>query len=215
MAPRELWKAGRKLRLQGQPFQLLALLLSRPGEVVTKGRADRAPLGELSTVGAGAQSEHRRRKDPYRSRRPGRQPTFRPDTAFRCLPLHRTGRVRTREASTAPVPVPRWGVGVAVAAVIVLLIRWGISPPPEPPRTFTVQCEQDCSSPVVSPTADTSRSSQATAKGHCGFTILRKTSVANSAGRKERMVRFGLQRVDGSDLRPPTNSRRSVSTTAT
>ena len=103
LAPRELWKAGRKLRLQGQPFQLLALLLSRPGEVVTKGRADRAPLGELSTVGAGAQSEHRRRKDPYRSRRPGRQPTFRPDTAFRCLPLHRTGRVRTREASTAPV----------------------------------------------------------------------------------------------------------------
>ena len=50
-----------------------------------------------------------------------------------------------------PFPVPRWGVGVAVAAVIVLLIRWGISPPPEPPRTFTVQCEQDCSSPVVSP----------------------------------------------------------------
>jgi TolB-like protein/DNA-binding winged helix-turn-helix (wHTH) protein/Flp pilus assembly protein TadD len=32
----ELLKNGRKLRLQAQPFQLLALLLDRPGEVVTR-----------------------------------------------------------------------------------------------------------------------------------------------------------------------------------
>ncbi len=32
----ELRKSGAKLRLQGQPFQVLALLLDRPGEVVTR-----------------------------------------------------------------------------------------------------------------------------------------------------------------------------------
>jgi DNA-binding winged helix-turn-helix (wHTH) protein len=32
----ELWKHGRKLRLAGRPFQVLALLLERPGELVTR-----------------------------------------------------------------------------------------------------------------------------------------------------------------------------------
>ncbi len=32
----ELWKAGRKIRLQSQPFKVLAALLGRPGEVLTR-----------------------------------------------------------------------------------------------------------------------------------------------------------------------------------
>lgn len=32
----ELYKAGHKIRLQDQPFQILAILLERPGEVVTR-----------------------------------------------------------------------------------------------------------------------------------------------------------------------------------
>lgn len=32
----ELYKAGRKIKLQDQPFQALAMLLERPGEVVTR-----------------------------------------------------------------------------------------------------------------------------------------------------------------------------------
>jgi DNA-binding winged helix-turn-helix (wHTH) protein len=32
----ELYKAGRKIKLQGQPFQVLAMLLEQPGEVVTR-----------------------------------------------------------------------------------------------------------------------------------------------------------------------------------
>ena len=32
----ELYKAGHKIKLQGQPFQALAMLLERPGEVVTR-----------------------------------------------------------------------------------------------------------------------------------------------------------------------------------
>jgi cholera toxin transcriptional activator len=36
LAARELRKKGRRVRLQEQPFQMLALLLERPGEVVTR-----------------------------------------------------------------------------------------------------------------------------------------------------------------------------------
>src|SRR5216684_1226465 len=36
LAAGELCKQGRKIRLQDQPFQVLELLLSRPGEVVTR-----------------------------------------------------------------------------------------------------------------------------------------------------------------------------------
>src|ERR1700681_1540929 len=36
LSARELRKSGVKLRLQGQPFQVLALLLERAGEVVTR-----------------------------------------------------------------------------------------------------------------------------------------------------------------------------------
>ena len=32
----ELRKGGRRIRLQGQPFQVLSLLLSRPGELVSR-----------------------------------------------------------------------------------------------------------------------------------------------------------------------------------
>src|SRR5579863_9961889 len=32
----ELYKAGRKIKLQDQPFQVLAMLLEKPGEVVTR-----------------------------------------------------------------------------------------------------------------------------------------------------------------------------------
>jgi DNA-binding winged helix-turn-helix (wHTH) protein len=33
---RELWKFGTRLKLVGQPFEILAVLLSRPGELVTR-----------------------------------------------------------------------------------------------------------------------------------------------------------------------------------
>ena len=32
----ELWKDGAKVKLQEQPFRLLAMLLRKPGEVVTR-----------------------------------------------------------------------------------------------------------------------------------------------------------------------------------
>jgi cholera toxin transcriptional activator len=36
LASGELRKGGLKIRLSGQPFQILAMLLERPGEVVTR-----------------------------------------------------------------------------------------------------------------------------------------------------------------------------------
>src|SRR6201997_2116254 len=32
----ELWKAGRRIKLQTQPFKVLSALLDRPGEIVTR-----------------------------------------------------------------------------------------------------------------------------------------------------------------------------------
>jgi TolB-like protein len=36
LASGELWKSGRKLKLTGQPFSVLAILLERPGEVISR-----------------------------------------------------------------------------------------------------------------------------------------------------------------------------------
>jgi DNA-binding response OmpR family regulator len=50
----ELWKSGRKRKLAGQPFLVLAMLLERPGEMVTRrscnGDCGRTPLSMSSTV---------------------------------------------------------------------------------------------------------------------------------------------------------------------
>lgn len=34
----ELWKSRRKKKLTGQPFAVLAILLERPGEVISRGK---------------------------------------------------------------------------------------------------------------------------------------------------------------------------------
>jgi DNA-binding response OmpR family regulator len=39
----ELRKNGLKVRLTGQPFQILTILLERPGELVTREQLPRAP----------------------------------------------------------------------------------------------------------------------------------------------------------------------------
>jgi DNA-binding response OmpR family regulator len=39
LVARELRKSGVRIKLQDQPFQILAMLLERPGEIVKIGRA--------------------------------------------------------------------------------------------------------------------------------------------------------------------------------
>jgi DNA-binding winged helix-turn-helix (wHTH) protein len=45
-AASELWRAGRRVTLQDQPFRLLMLLLAQPGEVVTRGELRERLWGE-------------------------------------------------------------------------------------------------------------------------------------------------------------------------
>lgn len=47
----ELWKAGRRIRLQSQPFKILAALLERPGEIVTRQELQARLWGEDTIVG--------------------------------------------------------------------------------------------------------------------------------------------------------------------
>ncbi len=46
----ELWKAGRRIKIQTQPFKVLATLLERPGEVVTREELQRRVWGPDTTV---------------------------------------------------------------------------------------------------------------------------------------------------------------------
>ena len=48
----ELRKNGLKIRLPGQPFEVLAMMLERPGEVVTREELQKRlwPMGPLSTL---------------------------------------------------------------------------------------------------------------------------------------------------------------------
>jgi hypothetical protein len=57
----ELRKSGVKIRLRGQPFQILAMLLERPGEVVTREEFGpetivQKPDGRFQIVGLGGSS---------------------------------------------------------------------------------------------------------------------------------------------------------------
>ena len=47
----ELWKAGRRIRLQSQPFKILAALLERPGEIITRQELQARLWGEDTVVG--------------------------------------------------------------------------------------------------------------------------------------------------------------------
>jgi DNA-binding winged helix-turn-helix (wHTH) protein len=46
----ELWKAGRRIKIQTQPFKVLAALLERPGEVVTREELQTRVWGPDTTV---------------------------------------------------------------------------------------------------------------------------------------------------------------------
>ena len=47
----ELWKAGRRIRLQSQPFKILATLLERPGEIIARQELQARLWGEDTVVG--------------------------------------------------------------------------------------------------------------------------------------------------------------------
>ena len=159
LAARELWKDGRKIRLQDQPFRLLAALLERPREVVTKEELTERVWGEAPP------SE----PDHSLSIAVGKIRTALGDSAenprfIETLPSGAYRFIAPVESvpgpdpgPPTPVPRPRFlfpflGAGLAVAAAIVLMIR-GCTPSVCPPvvTRFAIPCEKDCSSPAISP----------------------------------------------------------------
>src|SRR5579875_1047753 len=50
LAAGELWRAGYRVKLQSQPFKVLAYLLERPGEVVTREELQRRLWGNNTNV---------------------------------------------------------------------------------------------------------------------------------------------------------------------
>ncbi len=46
----ELWKSGRRIKIQTQPFNVLAALLERPGEIVTRDDLQLRVWGPETTV---------------------------------------------------------------------------------------------------------------------------------------------------------------------
>src|ERR1700733_9474867 len=46
----ELWKAGRRVKIQSQPFKVLSILLEHPGEVVTREELQLLLWGKDTTV---------------------------------------------------------------------------------------------------------------------------------------------------------------------
>ncbi len=166
LASRELWRLGRKIRLQDQPFQLLTVFLKRPREVVTKDELiehlwgdtpPSAPDHSLSIAIGKIRSALRDEAD---------NPRFietLPSGAYRFIAsveFESPAGDEDEEDDAIPRPFmfPLLGVGVAAAAALILWF-----PPIEDPettktkttktqpRTFTIECDQDCSSPVVSP----------------------------------------------------------------
>jgi len=63
----ELHKHGLKIKLQGQPFQVLALLLEHSGELVTRERAAPETLAGRHLCGLRNRSEHRHQEAARRA----------------------------------------------------------------------------------------------------------------------------------------------------
>ena len=155
LASRELRKGDRKIRLQDQPFQILAVFLERPGEVVTKEElienlwGDSPPsapdhslsiaIGKIRTA-LGDSADNPRFIETL------------PASAYRFIAT--VEFVREKPRAIPSFAFPLLGVGVAVAAAVMLLIPQrdcGSKKVLEPVVRFEVPCEKDCASPVISP----------------------------------------------------------------
>jgi hypothetical protein len=81
MVTGELLRQGRKVPLQQQPFLVLALLLERAGEVVTREDLQKAvwPVGHLCRFRL--RPQHRDQEDPSGAGRLGGEPPVCRDTA--------------------------------------------------------------------------------------------------------------------------------------
>ena len=84
----ELRKDGVKLKFSGQPFQVLAILLERPGRRGHAGRTAEAALAG-HVCRCRAQPQYRRQQDPRGAGRLGGEPALCRDAAAARVSVHR------------------------------------------------------------------------------------------------------------------------------
>ena len=85
----EVRKGGVKLKLSGQPFQVLAILLERPGEVVTREELQKRLWPD--TFVDSSQSEYRDQQDSRGAGGLGGNPKVCGDSSTARLPVYRAG----------------------------------------------------------------------------------------------------------------------------
>jgi len=106
----ELRKQGRMMKLQEQPFQVLAILLRRPGEVVTREELQQAVWPADTFVEFDPGPQHGGQEDPAGAWGFRRQPAIRGNDPAQRLPVHRAGErgrsggVRAGGAGTSQTP---------------------------------------------------------------------------------------------------------------
>jgi Tol biopolymer transport system component/DNA-binding winged helix-turn-helix (wHTH) protein len=130
----ELRRNGMKVKLQEQPFQVLALLLERPGEVVTREevRTRLWPADTFVDFDHSLNAAIRRLRDALRDS--AENPTFVETVArrgyrflvpvsFSAIPANGNGTVITAPTSVESVPsrARRWWVVAAVAAIMLVV----------------------------------------------------------------------------------------------
>lgn len=127
----ELWRRGLKIKLADQSFQILALLLERPGEVVTREELRQKLWTEDTFVDfeAGLNSAVKRLRDALGDS--ADEPRFietLPRRGYRFLmAVQVNGRATPAEPVAAPPPLPQTGTAwkrsaVAVAALVLLAV---------------------------------------------------------------------------------------------
>jgi TolB-like protein/DNA-binding winged helix-turn-helix (wHTH) protein/Tfp pilus assembly protein PilF len=128
----ELRKAGRKLKIQPQPFKVLAYLVSRPGELVTREELREAVWGSETYVDFEQGLNYCVRqiravlgedadKPKYIETLPKRGYRFIAAVEHQAAELHETSETHPRKRSA-----PRWqiGVGLASAATALAFLLW-------------------------------------------------------------------------------------------
>ncbi len=233
----ELRKDGLKVRLQEQPFRVLALLLKQPGEVVTRDElreklwsADtyvdfdkslnttvnklREALGDSAENPRFVQTLHRR---GYRFIAPV-EGIFQERSAVDAAAPRVGGKAADYSALRRKLRVQQALLAVtAIALLAVSFVHFRQTPPEAPLRRFAfTPPEAVAAAPPLSkplslshPTASTSPSSPEPRRESCGCRISISSSRGRSTVPKERANRSGRPAVISSGLQPVGNSRRS------
>jgi TolB-like protein/DNA-binding winged helix-turn-helix (wHTH) protein/tetratricopeptide (TPR) repeat protein len=118
----ELRRQGQKIRLQEQPFQVLAALLERPGEIVTREelRTKLWPADTFVDFDHSLNAAIKRLRDALGES--AEAPMFIETMSRRGYRFVGGIAPEARQAETTRVPIKRWGLRVAAAAMVLVAV---------------------------------------------------------------------------------------------